>query len=499
MPPPLLYLLSTLVKLLTIISILSTTALYLYPLLLRCSYPNPTAPFRLLTLADPQLEGNTAIFHRRYTKSPAWLRELRRFRKTLDLWGNDYYLAHIYRTLHTTIPALTTLFPFLPQGVVPPTHVVVLGDLIGSQWIKDPEFNIRGKRYWNTVFANAKRLPEPAVNEQRRIPASIYPMVPWPDTLINVAGNHDIGYSGDIRPDLIQRFEETYGPVNYAFEIPFPAVNRTVLIDGVVTNMTVEPKLRVINLNSLNIDSPARELKIQLETYDFMNTLFAEDMAWDGSVGTVLLTHVPLHKPAGVCVDPPMEKYYDAMYGSLLREQNHISKGASEMLLGELFGVKRLQEEERLKGKEMGIVLTGHDHEGCDVLHWRGDVEVEDKNDNPEGEGEEVVKRMERRWKSGKWEERAGDETVWIREVTVRSMMGEFGGNAGLTSAWFDVESMSWRFEYSTCPVGTQHIWWTVHIVDFITLVGAVLYGVILLVMNSQKGKKVDLSEKKVQ
>ncbi|KAF3914050.1 hypothetical protein AA313_de0201668 [Arthrobotrys entomopaga] len=493
MPPLLLSLFSTLLTILTIISILSTTALYLYPLLLNCSYPNPTAPFRLLTLADPQLEGNTAIFHRRYTKSHPWIRELRRFRKTLDLWGNDHYLAHIYRTLHTTIPALTTLFPFLPQGVVAPTHVVVLGDLIGSQWIKDPEFNIRGKRYWNTVFTSAKKLPEPVLNEQKRIPASIYPMIPWSDTLINVAGNHDIGYSGDIRPDLIQRFEETYGPVNYAFDIPFPPITRTVIAEGASFNTTVEPKLRVINLNSLNIDSPARELKIQLETYDFMNILFAEDMKWDGSVGTVLLTHVPLHKPAGVCVDPPMEKYYDAKYGSLLREQNHISKGASEMLLGELFGVKRFhqQEEKRLKGKEMGIVLTGHDHEGCDVLHWRGDVETEWGDENGE-------KKVERGWKSGKWGQRTGEEGVWVREVTVRSMMGEFGGNAGLTSAWFDVESMSWRFEYSTCPVGTQHIWWTVHIVDFITMVLGLVYGIIIFVISAQK-KSVALKEKKVQ
>ncbi|KAF3935261.1 hypothetical protein ABW19_dt0203669 [Dactylella cylindrospora] len=465
---------------LTLISILSTTSLYLYPLLLSCSYPNPTAPFRLLTLADPQLEGDTSIYSNRYSSSPPWLRELRRLRKTLDLWGNDLYLSHIFRTLHQTVPSLTSRFSFLPQGLVHPTHVTVLGDLIGSQWITDAEFTSRGNRFWDKVFKSAKPLPERALNEKKRIPAGIYKLIDWPNTLINIVGNHDIGYAGDIRPDLIQRFESTYGPVNYVFTIPFPDVS--VIKDGV--NTTITPKLRVINLNSLNIDSPARDYNIQMETYGFMNSVFGDKLPWDGSVATVLLTHVPLHKESGICVDGPMNKYYEDMYGGLLREQNHISQGASEMLLGELFGTRRVGEGNIPRGREMGIILNGHDHEGCNVVHWMGDVEVKDEN----GEG------IEKRWKAGKWEDRkklvggfeksGGNEEkeLWVREVTVRSMMGEFGGNAGLTSAWFDVESMSWKFEYSTCPIGIQHIWWTVHIVDIITILLLISYGLIVAI-----------------
>ncbi|RVD87119.1 uncharacterized protein DFL_005362 [Arthrobotrys flagrans] len=479
--PSLYSILSPLLSILTVISILSTTGLYVYPLLLNCSYPNPNAPFRLLTLADPQLEGDTSIYSARYASSPPWIRSLRRFRKTLDLWGNDHYLAHIYRTLHTTVPVLTSLLPFLPQGLPPPTHVTVLGDLIGSQWISNTEFNSRGNRFWNTVFPTARRLPPRALTESGRIPKTIYPLIQWPDTLINVVGNHDIGYSGDIRPDLVKRFEETYGPVNYEFTVPFPGVNTSESIDGISKNITITPSLRIINLNSLNIDSPARDYNIQMQTYDFMNKVFSEDINWDGSVGTVLLTHVPLHKPAGVCVDPPMEKYYEPKYGSLLREQNHISKGASDMLLGELFGIRRVGEEKIGEGKEMGIILTGHDHEGCDTVHWFG----KNGGDGKEGEKE---------WKSAKWGERkgkVGKGEKWVREVTVRSMMGEFGGNAGLTSAWFDVETMSWRFEYSSCPVGVQHFWWTVHIVDFITMVLAIVVGIMAAVGADRRKSKV--------
>ena len=54
--------------------------------------------------------------------------------------------------------------------------------------------------------------------------------------------------------------------------------------------------------------------------------------------------------------------------------------------------------------------------------------------------------------------------------------MGDFGGNAGLLSAWFDEQIGEWRFEYDTCSVGTQHIWWAVHVLDIVTLVFSLLY-----------------------
>lgn len=85
-------------------------------------------------------------------------------------------------------------------------------------------------------------------------------------------------------------------------------------------------------------------------------------------------------------------------------------------------------------------------------------------------------------------------------------------GNAGLTSAWFDVETMSWKFEYSSCPVGVQHFWWTVHIVDFITMVLAIVVGIMAavgadgrkskvprVVATKANGSSKGIKEKKVQ
>jgi hypothetical protein len=48
--------------LLTPLALLSTTWLYLlYPYLHSCAFPDPTAPFRLLALGDPQLEGDSSL------------------------------------------------------------------------------------------------------------------------------------------------------------------------------------------------------------------------------------------------------------------------------------------------------------------------------------------------------------------------------------------------------------------------------------------------------
>ena len=149
------------------VALLGTSWLYLYPIFDRaCAFPTPPssanaeregAPFRLLALGEPQLEGDTslprpgapvfpslAFLHTNvttllragnYTEAlhlcqekwseggwKGWgarlgkegVKHLWGKRKWIDLWGNDWYLAHIVRTLRWSTR---------------PTHVAVLGDL----------------------------------------------------------------------------------------------------------------------------------------------------------------------------------------------------------------------------------------------------------------------------------------------------------------------------------------------------------------------------------
>ncbi|EEY23818.1 conserved hypothetical protein [Verticillium alfalfae VaMs.102] len=273
-------------RLLLPLAIVSTFYLYLYPVFLGCAFPLPLtaaitnttrgletpsksaaglpafletlhqhvpnlpipsrtdaqpAPFRLLALGDPQLEGDSSIpnskgprvphlqslyRHVTYKTAHSSLRErirqalhdwidfvfedvfveLESLRKHIDLFGNDFYLAHIYRTVHWWTK---------------PTHLTVLGDLLGSQWVKDDEFQRRAGRFWNRVFRGTERVPD----ETAVYPAMDYDLsaimgnegeeAVWQRRVINVVGNHDIGYAGDINEDRLHRFEKAFGKANY--------------------------------------------------------------------------------------------------------------------------------------------------------------------------------------------------------------------------------------------------------------------------------------------
>lgn len=371
---------------------------YLFPI--RCAFAD--APFRLLAFADPQLEGDTSIWraapdapfrphvlvgrlrHGDYAAVPeaaaaAWQslpQALAAVRKRIDLAGNDLYLAHIYRTL---------------QWWTRPTHVTVLGDLLGSQWIGDDEFELRARRFWR-IFRGA-RVDDNVPPEQELGAEAQY----WRHHIINVAGNHDVGYAGDLTPERLARFERAFGRANWAI------------------TFTGAARLRLIVLNSMNLDVPAVARELQDDTYAFLNRVITP-LSDNDTTGTILLTHIPLYKEAGVCVDGP----YFAFYDGGIREQNHLSYEAGLAILDGIFGGRP------------GLVLNGHDHEGCQIGHIKGE--------------------------DGRWATTDNPAHATIREVTLRSMMGEFGGHAYLISATF--ADGSWQFDVQPCPAGVQHWWW---------------------------------------
>ncbi|KAL8708371.1 MAG: hypothetical protein Q9220_006752 [cf. Caloplaca sp. 1 TL-2023] len=452
------------------LAILSTTYLYFYPTFHRCAFPlqpdsGHAAPFRLLALGDPQLEGDSSIPDSHDQLLPSlrtlWqdltasntvtegflvarrsLQDLvlldvphafQRYRKRLDLWGNDYYLAHIHHTLHRHLA---------------PTHVTVLGDLLGSQWVDDEEFERRGRRYWERVFKDGEKV-EDEVAAGIRI-GVLGQDDSWKRRMINVAGNHDIGYAGDMTVERVQRFESVFGKTNW--ETRF-IISR----EGADIDVQAAPELRIVVLNSLNLDTPAVDQELQGATYKYINDIISTSRpVEDQTSATILLTHLPLHKEPGICVDSPYFDFYQQEDGGGLKEQNHLSYNAGKGILEGIYGMSGDPQAPHQGLGRNGIILTGHDHAGCDTYHHLP------PDSHPEA----------RKWAAARWQSRDSINTTipGIREITVRSMMGEFGGNAGLLSAWFDDQAQRWRFEYSTCMLGVQHIWWFVHILDGVTL-----------------------------
>ena len=439
---------------------ISTVYLYLYPLFHNCAFPlppahiAPLAPLRLLALGDPQLEGDTSLPDPSAPLLPCAAESWRRWRdgdvhslsaeirnatrsvlakdlpgllnaqrKRLDLWGNDYYLAHVYRTV---------------RWWTAPSHVAVLGDLLGSQWIDDGEFHRRADRYYARVFAGASMVPA------REEGADLEGEVDWERSLINIAGNHDIGYAGDFDTHRAVRFEERFAPLNWElrFQLDGEHASRlTSAYQDVPEGERAPPRLHLVMLNSMNLDSPAYNETLQQDSRGFLDWCSEDARSSRPEDAVVLLTHIPLYKKEGICVDGPFFSYFPEDQSGGISEQNHLTEETSRLILDGLFMNSRDDAEQ---GARAGVIINGHDHEGCHVRHSLSRPDV----GNVTGQNSSMI---------GDWtttlhtSELTGESTHVVSEVTLRSMMGSYGGNAGLVSGWFDPDAQRWRFEYHSC------------------------------------------------
>lgn len=463
----------TLFRLLLLPAIIAFLYLYFYPAINDCAFPpakrtkrncritddglackNATvnagkAPFRLLALADPQLEGDSSLPANWDDESASLSRVwedvksgsvdweklgvlVQGYRKKVDLWGNDWYLAHVYAQT---------------RWWASPSHTVVLGDLLGSQWIGDQEFERRAERFWGRVFAGREKVDElvmegggvQVLSDEGEAARA------WRRKIIAVAGNHDVGYAGDLNEQRVERFERVFGRVNWEVKLRLPrSTERSEQIYGnpkgpdLYAGEGRQPEIRLVVLNSMNLDEPAYSAALREESLRFME----EEVCKPGNEheATVLLTHVPLHKASGICTDGPFFSYFSPNNGGGVREQNHLSEDISRRLL------------DCLAATNSSIILNGHDHEGCDTQHYS-------VPSPPDADIRNAVRH------SSLSSLLPDEKATAMREITVRSMMGSYGGYAGFLSGWFDEDKGKWEFEYETCGFGVQHIWWACNIV----------------------------------
>lgn len=125
---------------------------------------------------------------------------------------------------------------------------------------------------------------------------------------------------------------------------------------------------------------------------------------YDVFIATILLAeHIPLHKPAHVCVDEPKvfttDGSGDVFRGGIVYSQNTLSTNATEFLLNYM---------------KPEFVFVGHDHEGCVYDHATRDGKS-------------------------------------VREYTLRSIMGDFSGYIGL----FEITKSNngaYEYHFQYCP-----------------------------------------------
>lgn len=383
---------------------------------------------KILAFGDPQIKGN-------WPSTP--------YIKRLDTFGNDYYLGHIYNVMKKRLQ---------------PTHVAVLGDLFSSQWIGDSEFFNRTRRYVTRLYDQpdehrkyvldfineneqvdwVKFLDEKKAKKINDLEFGYNDVYDWntPNYIkkfdneplfLNVSGNHDIGYSGDATWQHMARYFKLFGKDNFWIEY----------------NRDTPYAYRFVVLNSLLLEGPALQPEFIDYTWEFLYQLF--ERKFKGS--TILLTHVPFYKEEGLCVDGPYIDYYgqDAREPykiGKLRSQNHLSYDTTQRVLNLIFD------------EEPGIILTGHDHEGCETYYNKNTTTAE--------------------WVASKTK----TSNVNIKEVTVRAMMGEYGGNSGLMTGHFNTNSQEWEFSFSLCPFIIQHVWWVTKVVSIIS---ALLFSTVFI------------------
>lgn len=327
-----------------------------YPYIKSECYWPANSSHRILAFGDPQITGHL---------------HLQKFRKKLDILGNDRFLAQV---------AEATRFATQPE------YAVILGDLLSSQWISTEEFHLRADRY-ETIFDKSH-----------------------PGQIVNISGNHDIGYHGELTEERISRFEQRFGQLNYVVH--------------------EDPSWRLVVLNSLSLDGPPFNDTAHNDTLAFLESL----KGYEGS--TVLVTHIPLYKTAGVCRDGPRFEYYSPEQGGGLKQQNHLGFESTNLVLNSLFNEKG------------GVVLAGHDHEGCVSSYSR--LDASDYNGQPF------------------WESSPGLRQGIIQEMTVRSVMGEFGGNTALISSNIDPETELLHWNLSLCRFHVQHVWWAAQVISIL-------------------------------
>jgi hypothetical protein len=272
-----------------------------------CAWRSPYS-VHVAVVADPQMEGDARV-HRE-----GWY-------GTANNRINDLYFRNVFANLGLHLD---------------PHHTIVLGDIFSHWQLPDEEFFDRVARY----NGNIQGLRN----------------------ILNLTGNHDIGYGAYIKRSTLDRFVATFGPRNSLVSL------RSGDQHG--------PDAYVAVLDSMPLDGCV------LKDVEDGSWAFVEEVKRvrdENPTAIILLaTHIPLHKPKGSCPGDDPETRMVAG-GTLVAQQNMLSPETSAKLL------TRIRPD---------LVLTGHDHEGCEYIHSFGS---------------------------------AGGA---VQEITLRSVMGDYGGCA---------------------------------------------------------------------
>jgi hypothetical protein len=121
----------------------------------------------------------------------------------------------------------------------------------------------------------------------------------------------------------------------------------------------------------MNLDTPTMSEELHEETYAFIHQVITGSQpVKNNAIGTILPTHIPLHKEAGICMDTPYFKFEFGPHTSGIKKQNHLSYDADIGILKGVFGISGHPNAPARGMGRNGIILNEYGHEGCDIYHF---------------------------------------------------------------------------------------------------------------------------------
>ncbi|KAJ6225960.1 metallo phosphoesterase related [Anaeramoeba flamelloides] len=231
-----------------------------------------------------------------------------------------------------------------------PSHLVMLGDQFWSENSGEEDFQ-KLKQKLNVVLS-------PFLQSKNEV------------KIHNISGNHDLGYGNQRRRYNNKRWIKEYGKLNTYFQL------KTGQIFLLLDTLSLDNKPSQINDNEVEPSEKKmksvkyhQELALNpLKVIDKVNKIRKRD---ESNHPVFLFSHLPFYKPDNNCADN-FDIEYSERTGRVI-EQTMLTESTSKHLI---------------EGINPALIMSGHDHVGCQYLHSNR-----------------------------------------FKEITVRSMLAEYGGH----------------------------------------------------------------------
>jgi len=238
-----------------------------------------------------------------------------------------------------------------------PSTVIFLGDLFdgGREWGSDqmahyhtdalipddpagfPDWKALKDDYWLSEYARFSK---------------IFPSTPYRRTIQSLPGNHDIGIGNNIKESVLERFRLFFGDGNSLLTLGNHSI---ILLDTPSLLNDVNPRIRNPPQDFLDsLPDLLSPTSLQPHVIQNASTPAPPSPAKANPNPVILLSHIPLHRPADTPCGPHRQSRNPIRIGGGYQYTNTLPEPLSR---------------EILRKTNAEHVFSGDDHDACTVVH----------------------------------------------------------------------------------------------------------------------------------